>query len=65
MMASDRVFLALVATLFLLVLFIEWRKNRHVPEHVKPVPAGERLLERSNIPPCRDFADVVTVVAND
>jgi hypothetical protein len=60
---QDRVFIVLMATLFLLVLALEWHK-RKVPRHVVPVPAGERLLERSNVPQHRDHSDCVDAVAD-
>jgi hypothetical protein len=61
---SDRIFIALLATLFLLVLVIEWRKNRAVPQHVKDPPGGQRLLERSNIPESRGADILVDDVAD-
>jgi hypothetical protein len=49
---TDRFVIALLATFFLLVLWIE-RKKSMLPSHVKPTPAGVWLLQRTNVPTCR------------
>lgn len=62
---EDRVFIALLATLFLAVIAVEWRNRwRNVPQHVKPPPGGMRLLERINVPPCRDGQTIVENVGD-
>lgn len=64
MSLSDRVFLMLLVTLFMLVWLVErnnmWRK---VPAHVKPPTGGDMLLERSNVPNHRDHAMTLDDVA--
>jgi hypothetical protein len=62
---QDRVFIALLSTLFLFVVALEWHKRwKDLPRHVQPVPAGVRLLERTNIPENRDDQSLVDDVAD-
>lgn len=62
---QDRVFIALLSTLFLAVILVEWRNRwRGVPAHVKPVSGGDRLLDRCNVPDYRDCCAMVTDVAD-
>lgn len=58
---SDRIFLATLATLFLLVLVLEWNSRRlsGVPQHVLPPIPGSWNLQNTNIPPRRGGCDVV------
>lgn len=59
---SDRFVIALMATFFLLVLWIERKKNRNLPAHVQPTPAGVWLLARTNVPQCRPQGALLTDV---
>ena len=65
---SDRVFLALLATLSLFVLVIE-RRNRATPAHVLPPPAGEWNLQYTNVPSFRHggilLEDVAYIAEDD
>jgi hypothetical protein len=61
---SDRVFLMLLVTLFLLVWLIERRNMwRKVPAHVVPPKGSDLLLERINVPKHRDHAMTLDDVA--
>jgi len=67
---SDRIFLGLLATLFLAVLMLEWNSRRlsGLPQHVLPPVPGTWNLQNTNIP-CRrvtsDFIDDVGYVDSD
>jgi hypothetical protein len=59
----DRIVLMMFATLLLAVVFVERNKFAGAPAHVKPPPPGKWLLERTNVPLCRDHSTPLTDVA--
>jgi hypothetical protein len=59
MNALDKVILLTLATLMLLVVFIERNKRFGLPAHVVPPPAGDWVLSLTNVPRVRDAATVV------
>lgn len=64
---ADRVFVALIATLFLAVLVVEgrnrWKSVRAEQRLSLTPPKGGRLLSRSNVPTHREHTDIVSGVA--
>lgn len=60
---SDRIFVALLSTLFLAVLVIERMGRGTAPQHVLPPPPGIWRLRDTNIPMHRDGVNVVNDVA--
>lgn len=59
---SDRIFIATLATLFLLVLILE-RRNRMTMAQLKPPSIGDWLLRDTNVPHCRTGANMIDDVA--
>lgn len=62
MTLSDRVFIAMLATLALFVLVVE-KCNRAVPLHVLPPPAGTTNLQLTNVPNYRQGSTLIEDVA--
>ena len=59
MRISDFAFLWLLSVLVLLVMAVEYCKNKRLPESVQPPPAGKELVKQLNLPRNRDISDVV------
>lgn len=62
MTLTDRIFIALLATLFLVVIFVE-RFRQHAPAHVTAQPEGKWPISLTNVPHQRPRTDILPDVA--